>query len=276
MKRENVKRNVPMYLYAITDRPDLPVPAEPGLEGMGGCETRPYSVTHQNIAAVVNPLATAKVPPTEDNVWRHEAIVEALMADRAVLPVRFGTVLSDEAAVQATLSVHYADFVASLNRVRGRVELGLRVLWEEDTPPPQPSPARGGGGERGDGRAYLMARLEEERQRQAWRQRAEALAAELHTPLDRLAVESTHQVLVTPRLLLTAAYLVERDQAAAFRREVEVLSAAHLELRFLCTGPWPAYSFVTTTVPSWAEEQGSRGEEEISPVGSSDGRETTI
>jgi len=168
--------------------------------------------------------------------------VEALMADRAVLPVRFGTVLADEAAVQATLAVHYADFVASLNRVRGRVELSLRVLWDfefrisnfEFRPD--------------SGQAYLMARLEEERQRQAWRQRAEALAAELYTPLGRLAVESTRQVLVTPRLLLTAAYLVERDQVAAFRREVEVLSTAHPELRFLCTGPWPAYSFVTTTV----------------------------
>lgn len=229
-----------MYLYAITDQPELPVPAEPGLEG-----TSLFSVTHQDIAAVVSTLATAKVPPTEDNVWRHEAIVEALMADRAVLPVRFGTVLADEAAVHATLAVHYADFAASLDRVRGRVELSLRVLWNDDVLPPQPSPAGGGGCGKGCGRTYLMARLEEERQRQAWRQRAEALAAELHTLLDRLAVESARQVLVTPRLLLTAAYLVERDQVAAFRREVEALSAAHPELRFLCTGPWPAYSFVS-------------------------------
>jgi hypothetical protein len=240
-----------MYLYAITDRPELPVPAEPGLDG-----TSLFSVTQQDIAAVVSPLATAQVSPTEDNVWRHEAIVEALMADRAVLPVRFGTVLADEAAVQATLAVHYADFVASLDRVRGRVELGLRVLWISDFRlpiadyrlPDHKSESENRKPKIASGRAYLMARLEEERQRQAWRQRAEALAAELHTPLDRLAVESTRQVLVTPHLLLTAAYLVERGQTAAFRREVEVLSTTHPTLRFLCTGPWPAYSFVTTTV----------------------------
>jgi hypothetical protein len=243
-----------MYLYAITDQPELPMPAEPGLEGVGGCETHPYNVTHQNIAAVVSPLAATKVPPTEDNVWRHEAVVEALMADRTVLPVRFGTVLTDEAAVQATLAAHYADFVASLNRVRGRVELSLRVLWISDPSAPLRTGFRlpiadcrlpNHEPEIASGRAYLMARLEEERQRQAWRQQAEALAAELHIPLDRLAVESTRQVLVTPRLLLTAAYLVERGQVAAFRREVEVLSTAHPELRFLCTGPWPAYSFAS-------------------------------
>ena len=243
-----------MYLYAITDRPELPVPAEPGLDGASL-----FSLTCQDIAAVVSSLTTSAVSPTEDNLWRHEAVVEVLMADRTVLPMRFGTVLANEAAIQAVLAAHYADFVASLDRVRGRVELGLRVLWDEE----QGSKGAGEQGSRGNppphlgtsaplpkdsGRAYLMARLEEERQRQARCQRAEALAEELHTPLSRLAVDSTRQVLVTPGLLLTAAYLVEREQVAAFRQEVEALSTANPTLRFLCTGPWPAYNFVTATV----------------------------
>jgi hypothetical protein len=232
-----------MYLYAITNQPEEPVPSEPGLEGAS-----PLSLAYQDIAAVASPLTIVKVTPTEDNLRRHETIVEALMADRTVLPVRFGTVLTDEAAIRTGLAAHYADFVASLDRVRGRVELGLRVLWDDDTQPPQPSPAGGGGSGRGSGRSYLMARLEEERQVRAWRQRAEALAEELHTPLAQLATESTRQVLITPRLLLTAAYLVEREQVVAFRREVEALSTAYPALRFLCTGPWPAYNFVTTTV----------------------------
>jgi len=230
-----------MYLYAITDRPELPVPAEPGLEG-----TSLFSLAYQDIAAVVSPLATSTVSPTEDNLWRHEAIVEALMADRTVLPVRFGTVLTDEAAVKAVLAAHYANFVVDLEQVRGRVELGLRVLWISDFRLPIAdcrSPNHKS--KIASGRAYLLARLEEERQRQAQQQQAEALADEIHTPLAQMAVESTRQVLITPRLLLTAAYLVEREQVAAFRREVEALSAAYPELRFLCTGPWPAYNFVT-------------------------------
>jgi hypothetical protein len=238
-----------MYLYAITDHPDASTPSGLGLEGISL-----FTLTYRDIAAVVSPLTTTEVPPTEANLWRHEAVVEALMADRTVLPVRFGTKLANEAAVQATLAAHYADFVASLARVRGQVELGLRVLWD-DVPPPQPSPAGRGRSEKEGGRAYLLARLEEEQQAQAWRQRAKALASELHIPLARLATESIWQVLVTPRLLLTAAYLVERDRVAAFRREVEVLSTAHPALRFLCTGPWPPYSFVTDCVPMAGREE---------------------
>jgi hypothetical protein len=237
-----------IYLYAITDHAEEPVPAEPGLEG-----TSLFSVTHQDIAAVVSPLATARVPSSEDNVWRHEAIVEALMADRTVLPVRFGTMLADEAAIRAGLAAHYTDFVASLDRVRGRVELSLRVLWISDFRfpisdcrlPNHKSQIANRKSQIASGRTYLMARLEEERQCRARRQQAEALAAELHAPLARLATDSTRQVLITTRLLLTAAYLVERDQVAAFRQEVEALRAAYPALRFLCTGPWPAYNFVS-------------------------------
>ena len=235
-----------MYLYAITDRPDLPVPAEPGLEG-----TSLFSLAYRDIVAVVSPLATTKVPPTGDNVWRHEAIVEALMTDRTVLPVRFGTVLADEATVQSTLAAHYADFVASLERVRGRVELSLRVLWDLEEQGSRGTREQGSREVRdhfsmeGRGQKYMLARLEEERQHQVWRQRAEALAEEIHAPLVRLAAESTRQVLITPRLLLTAAYLVERDRVATFRQEVEALSATYPALRFLCTGPWPTYNFVS-------------------------------
>lgn len=248
-----------IYFYAITDRPELPLPAEPGLE-----DTSLFNLTYQDIGAVVSFLNTAKVPPTEDNLWRHEAIMEALMADRAVLPVRFGTMLAGDAAVQAVLAARYAEFVARLKHVCGRVELGLRVLWDLDEQESKGVEQRRGADSRlhpgaslprDSGRSYLLARLEEERLEWAWHQRAEALAAEIHALLTRLAVESAKQVLLTPRLLLTAAYLVERVRMAAFQREVEALNAAYPALRFLCTGPWPPYSFVTAEVPMTDSEE---------------------
>jgi len=71
------------------------------------------------------------------------------------------------------------------------------------------------------------------------------LASGIRLPLERLAVENTHQVLVTPRLLLKAAYLVDRERMAIFREEINNLSLAYPTLRFLCTGPWPPYNFVS-------------------------------
>ena len=254
-----------IYVYAITDRPELPVPGGPGLEGLGGHESCPYPLPHREIAAVVCSLPMAELQVTEANLWKHEAVVEALLADRAVLPVRFGTALADEAAVQAMLATRHAGLVADLDRVRGRVELGLRVLWndkeqEQDgdpqreaalplppaiTYPPLLTHSRPPAN---SGQAYLLARLEEERRLQARRREAEMLAAEIHAPLARLAADAVREVLLAPRLLLTAAYLVEQEQVAAFQHEVEKLGQLDPSLRFLCTGPWPAYSFVTASM----------------------------
>jgi hypothetical protein len=244
-----------IYLYAITDRPELPLPIESGLRGTPlGC------VSYQDIAAVVSTLDTPGVQATEAHLWQHEAVVEALMADRTALPVRFRTTLADEAAIQTFLKAHYAILMADLARVRGRVELGLRVLWKSGVNQPRtalPTQAGKSYGERsvGEGWAYMLARLEEKRQLQAQRSRAEVLAADVHAPLARWAAHSTRQVLVTPRLLLTAAYLVEQDRLAAFQSEVEALRKAYPNLDFLCTGPWPPYSFVATIARAVSGEE---------------------
>ncbi|MDP3046405.1 MAG: GvpL/GvpF family gas vesicle protein [Chloroflexota bacterium] len=246
------------YLYAITDRPEAPLPVIPaiakGIVENGPEGPPPTSLAYRDIAAVISPLTVSEVPATEANLWRHEAVVESLMADRTVLPVRFGTVLADETAVRSFLAARYAGFVAGLQRVRGRVELGLRVLWEIADSEwqmadrnHQPS-AIGHQPSAISGREYLLARLEEEHRTQAQRQRAEALAAALHAPLSRLAAENIQQVLVTPSLLLKAAYLVERGRVTSFQQETEALSAAYPSLHFVCTGPWPAYSFVTAVM----------------------------
>ena len=254
-----------LYLYAITDRPEAPLPSMPGLEDAPLC-----ALACQDLAGVISSVTTTRVQATESNLWQHEAIVEALMADRAVLPVRFGAVFSNEAAARAELLTQQADLIASLNRVRGRVELGLRVLRPPPCAAPQEQPPddtlqrqaplaalrgpatndkretvpRSQSAPASRGRAYLMARLEQEQRARVERQQAEACAAEVHAPLARLAVASVQQVSATPRLLLTAAYLVERDRVEAFRQEVAALGAAHPALSLLCTGPWPPYNFV--------------------------------
>jgi hypothetical protein len=47
-----------------------------------------------------------------------------------------------------------------------------------------------------------------------------------------------------PAEALRAAYLVERGAVRGFTRLVARLDERHPELRLLCTGPWPPYSFV--------------------------------
>ena len=105
--------------------------------------------------------------------------------------------------------------VAALDRVRGAVELSVRVLGED-------RPAEAG--------EYL-------------RRRADVDA--VHEALGKLARASEQRAPGMPAELLRASYLVDRDTVARFSAAVADLQAAHPELSLLCTGPWAPYTFTT-------------------------------
>jgi hypothetical protein len=229
-----------VYVYGITESPGAP------LAGRRGLDERPLEACAAGGVRAVyshHPEMKSSPPPTQENAWRHERVVEALMGEGAVLPARFGTVFQDESGLRAALAPHERGLLAGLERSRDHVELGLRVLWEP--PAAAPAPLAAAGALSSDsGRAYMAARLAEERRRREEHQRAERLADELHAPLAAIAVENTRRVLTTPQTLMVAAYLVPRSGTEAFRKSVQGFAAAHPSLRVLCTGPWPPYHFV--------------------------------
>jgi hypothetical protein len=191
-----------------------------------------------DLVAVAQPLSTAP-DPVETQILAHEAVIEALMADRTLLPMRFGAILPDTAAVEAFLTARAPQFHADLARVAGCVELSVRGISTSAEPTPQSEPAPMPANY-SPGRAYLEARLAAERVRLAHRAEAEALHAQLAL-LARAALLGPAR---SPNMPLNAAYLVPHAQVGAFREAVGAAGAA-TPLRLLCTGPWPPYSFVT-------------------------------
>jgi hypothetical protein len=250
--------NTRIYCYAIGAREASatggPGPSLEGLTGFDGRRLQLREILAEDLVAFVTAVDRSAVQANKENLLRHEAVVEALMVHRTILPVRFGTVFTGDSVVHARL-LHYGDqFRADLGRVAGCVEVSVRALWcvseeigpgasaalfgaDEDLAPAAP----------GRGRRYLMARLAMEKEHLARRARAETLAAELHRPLAGLAVAATQQILTTPRILLTGAYLVRHDDLPAFQLMLKAVDAAHLSVSMLCTGPWPPYSFVTVS-----------------------------
>jgi len=226
-----------IYVYAIIDAASAPAAAVSSeIRGLADAvlATRPIG----SVAAVYTFHDLRQITPTPENLWRHEAVVESIMRNcDAVLPTRFDTLFFDERALDDILTRHADPLAAGLTRVRGCVELGLRVMWQP--PPPLPPSAQTSD----SGRAYMQARLEDERHRREVRHRADRTAAELHDRLAPLARDSTRRVLPTADVLMSSAYLVPRDAAEPFAAAARELSANNPELRLLCTGPWPPYHF---------------------------------
>jgi hypothetical protein len=196
-------------LVAITDA-DGPLP-EPPLR----------AIRVGSLCAVCEPRAGGAAPALDALAGR-EALIERLMEDRDLLPVRFGADLEDEGAATDVLTERHDELRAALERVRGAVELSVRVRPADgDAPDPD--------GAELSGRAYLAARTTRSR-----------AASELHEALLPLARAATRRA--GPDLL-RAAYLVEREAVPGFVAEVNRLQAAHPDLALLCTGPWAPFSF---------------------------------
>jgi hypothetical protein len=223
-----------LYVYALAETSEAALPAR---RGHRGAPLRHLS--RDGVTAVFSRHRQIELPPEERHLWRHERVTEALMADRGVLPVRFGTTVADEAALATMLSERAGEFRELLALVRGRVEIGVRALWtpgDEDPDATAGDAAEPGG----PGRAYLLGAL---RTRHA----GARLADTLHAALAEQAVSARRRVLATPRLLLSGSYLVERDGVDRFLAAADELDRAHGDVELVCTGPWPPHSFTAGT-----------------------------
>lgn len=232
------------YLYAIVQTPEKAAALLTEI-GPGLGEQPLRLVVHNALAAVISdyPIAAQKQlrTPTEDELWRHERVIEGFMRHLPTLPVRYGTTLPDEAKVAQLLATRELDFRADLIYVTGRVEMGLRVLWD---PPATEEDVVTAGAPPTSGRHYLQQQLQKHKQQQALRIQGEAVAQALNGALQPLVFEHQSRILLTERLLLSGAYLVERRFVEAFQGQVALLEETYPELAFLVTGPWPAYHFV--------------------------------
>jgi hypothetical protein len=222
-----------VYVYAIAHSPAVP----------GGCtglrDSAVSPVGEDGLFAAVSRHEDLRLEATEADLWAHERVVEQLMERTAVLPMRFGSTLADEAELAATLRERRGEWESALARVRGAVELAVRATIAEDEGASDAPEASEGG----PGTSYMRARLGQTRRR------AE-VSARIHEPLAEIARESAvRRAAAAPRAasrpLLAAAYLVDTDRIASFRGRVAALDDEVAEATVACTGPWPPYSFTS-------------------------------
>jgi hypothetical protein len=205
--------------YAVTAHPGPPLPDQPpGLR----------LVPLDGLAAACAPVAEGQDRTSADALWRHEAIVEALMADRDLVPLRYGTRFDDESAAAAALEEHRSELLTALDRVRGALEVSLRIAATgESTPTSTPA----------TGREYL-------RERARVAELRDDAARRIDQPLASRSRASTSRPASRLPELLRCAYLVDRSRLDEFQRAAAELDDATTRFSLLCTGPWPPYSFV--------------------------------
>jgi hypothetical protein len=78
------------------------------------------------LTALVGPATDEEA--TAESLWRREELVEELMADRDLLPVRYGTRFADDEDAAQAVAARRATLAAALEHVRGAIELSVRAI----------------------------------------------------------------------------------------------------------------------------------------------------
>jgi hypothetical protein len=236
------------YVYCIIR---LDRPREFGEIGIGGGH-RVYTVQHERLAAVVSDTPIVIYDPTRENVLAHEFVNETVMREFTVIPMSFGTVFRSEDDVSELLRSTYGAFTDVLEKMQDKIEFGLKVLWDRDKVmseiEQENDEIRRLKDEisRNAASSTYFARMQLGRLvESAMEEASNRYVTDVHEALKPVAVASRSNKVIGDRMILNAAFLVERSREKEFDDRVKDVSRRYeATLNFKYTGPWPPYNFV--------------------------------
>jgi len=233
-----------IYTSCIIDATEELNASISGLEGASV-----YNIPYNDIGIVSSDLS-GKVVTDENTVMTHEKVIETLMEKYTVLPMRFHTVFRKEENVILMMQRLYDEFKINLQRLCGKVEIGLKVLWNGKEVKARIIEGMNGDGSirqtngASPGRNLLEEKLIEYRVDNAFEHEADRNIEGINNMLNGYIADRSYKRLQTENLLLDAAYLVEKERIAHFREIFGKIRTTYCDFRYLLSGPWPPFSFV--------------------------------
>jgi hypothetical protein len=237
------------YVYCIIKSPR---PREFGTLGIGGENQRVYTVHHGDLAAVVSDTPLRIYDPTREHVLAHEFVNETVMREFTVIPMSFGTLFRTDDDIVELLRATYQAFDDVLEKMKDKIEFGLKVLWDRDRVISELEVENEeirrlrDEIERNANSSTYFARMQLGRLVEAALEEAgNRYVRDIHEALKAGAVASRANKPIGDRMIMNAAFLVDREQEKAFDRLVKEVSREFEGLlTFKYTGPWPPYNFV--------------------------------
>ncbi|MFD7133501.1 GvpL/GvpF family gas vesicle protein [Streptomyces sp. NPDC059894] len=234
------------YVYGITASSQTTLPE--GLAGVGEPPTPVRVLTEGGLAAIVSD-APEDLRPKRRELLAHQNVLAEAGAEGCVLPMRFGSVAPDDAAVTGVLAERADHYEERLRALDGKVEYNVKATHIEEAVLHQvmaESPelrALAEANRQAGGGTYEQRLQLGEMVAAAVKAREAQDAAEVQQALEPLGAA----VSVGPESsgwLANVSFLVARDRAAEFANAVEDLrkERPHLDVRL--NGPLPPYSFV--------------------------------
>lgn len=240
------------YLYAIIGTNE-----ERNFGPIGLDSREVETIAYRDLSAVMSNAPLRKHEISKANLLAHERVLERVMNEHTVLPVRYCTVAQNSEEIRQLLERRYQELQYLLRDLDGKVELGVKACWRQmdlifqeivdeneaierlkteiaRKPSRLTHPQRIAIGQ------MVQAALEAKKEREG---------EEILRALRRLAAEHRLNPTVGDRMFLNAAFLVDRAREKEFDAQMERLSLRYRErVKFAYVGPVPPYNFVNITL----------------------------
>ncbi len=102
-----------------------------GPMGMGKRGDIVSTIGFQDISAVISNSPMTQYVINRENMTTHEKVIEAVMKDYTVLPVRFCTIASSAEEIRNLLRRRNSEFKGLLRDMDNKVEMGLKAIWKD-------------------------------------------------------------------------------------------------------------------------------------------------
>lgn len=200
------EQNEYLYVYGITNNKEINL----DIEGLKGKPIR--KINFRDLTVLTSFYPNLSSPVEEKEAMRHAEILNKIAEQNTIIPMAFGTILKDQKILEAILTKSYQEIKKSLELVKDRIELGIKLVkpQTEDIPI--------------------------------------GVTKEILESLNNLSVKGFMGNKFSDRLLLNCSFLIEKNKFDEFSNKIAELEDSHKNLKFIYTGPWPPYSFINIKI----------------------------
>lgn len=209
------------------------------------CGDEVFIVAGGGLGAAASRCGDEQSPPGVSRLLAYAKVVSAFHAGRTVIPLRYGCMAEPESRIVELLQDRRAEYEALFGQLEGMVEMGLRVIFEAGAKRLFPAPDALHPST--PGAAYLALIRKRYTYPAALSPAEEQWANRICSSLSGIYVQQRREVSgAAGGRLVSLYFLVPRTAVEDFRlgarRAVSCEGA-----KSLVSGPWPPYSFVSSS-----------------------------
>jgi len=249
------------YIYCIIE---TKIERNFGPMGIGGRRDEVTTIGYKDLGMVISNSPMTKYVVSRENLLAHERVIEEVMKEFSVLPVRFCTIASSADEIRELLDRRDREFKNLLRDMDHKIELGIKGLWinmdtifkeiavENKEIKRLKEKMQDGKHKKNipSTRAFLEAKMEvgmlvEE----ALKRKKEKEAENIVEALRRTAFNHKRNNTIGDEMFINAAFLVDRGREKEFDNIMDDLSEKYgKRTKFIYAGPLPPYNFVNIVI----------------------------